>query len=74
MPTSTINPENATIRPRSIWQKDDCLFCGNVAILEAMYQQAPNIESTIRCCQNPECQQKARRVAVGDFSAFDRPA
>ncbi len=50
------------IRPKSVYQKDDCLFCGGVAVHEACYARG-NISAAIRCCDEKECQQKAKKMA-----------
>lgn len=45
-------------RPKSSWQKDNCLFCQRKATLEAVYGDA-----LIRCCADERCKQHAAELA-----------
>ncbi len=45
-------------RPKSSWQKDNCLFCSREAMLEAVYGV-----SLIRCCDGEGCKQHAAKLA-----------
>ena len=47
-------------RPKSQWQKDDCIKSGclNKSTLEAIWKNA-----IIRCCENEECKEEASSLA-----------
>jgi hypothetical protein len=49
----------ATLRPKSEWQKYACLFCTAHARLEAVYGKA-----MIRCCASEACIEQAKNVAL----------
>jgi hypothetical protein len=51
--------DGITVRDKSEWQKDNCLFCENPATKEAVYDV-----STIRCCDNSECQEEAKKTSL----------
>lgn len=51
-------------RNKSSWQKDECLFCENVATLECIFKQA-----SIRCCTNENCKRKAISFAIISFDS-----
>ncbi len=57
------------IRPKSSYQKDDCLFCGGVAVHEACYRKK-NASSAIRCCDKKKCQQDAKKMAKQHAERF----
>ena len=48
---------------RSWFQRDDCPFCDNATIFEAVCEVSESRGSIIRCCANEECQKKAEEVA-----------
>ena len=58
------------IRPKSWWQKGDCVFCHEPATLEALFSASTVMESTIRCCTKLDCQRKAKELAVLGTEAF----
>ena len=45
-------------RPKSSYQKDDCLFCSRESTLEAVYGDV-----LIRCCDSEECKRRAAAEA-----------
>jgi hypothetical protein len=51
-------PDEVVFNPKASWQKDNCLFCDNEAVL-----QAECGSSAIRCCDDEECMQKAAEMA-----------
>lgn len=64
--------EQVVFQRKSPWQKDDCLFCDNKAILEAVVGEE-NVISHIRCCAEHECGNKAAELAVEQADALLRP-
>ena len=46
---------------KSLFPKNDCPFCGNVATLEAVCKVSENKAAIIRCCEKEECQKKAAK-------------
>lgn len=56
-------------RPKSSYQKDDCLFCGGVAVREACYTKK-NVSSAIRRCAKDQCQQEAKKMAKQHAELF----
>ena len=58
--------EEAAIEPKSDWQQPWCQFCSSPSTNEAVFQDPlrPSHESRIRCCENPACQQEAKRMAI----------
>ena len=56
--------ERATpiIQQKQEWQKDSCLFCEKPAEFEA-YAFIGGISSHIRCCEDKNCQEKAKTMA-----------
>jgi len=55
----TILTFEPALRPKSTWQKDDCLFCERAATLEAVLG-GQGFCSQIRCCDNERCITQAK--------------
>lgn len=64
MPEST-QPEDVHFRPKSSWQKDDCInnkaghVCTNESTIEVVYGM-----SAIRCCIEEDCRKRAAQIAL----------
>ncbi len=56
-----------TFRPKSSWQKPDCLFCSREATLEAVSGDA-----LIRCCDSEECGRRAASLAKETGEIFKK--
>ncbi len=61
--------ENVIFQPKSIWQKDDCLFCENIATIEAVYARG-SVSANIRCCESEQCKKKATKLAEEQVNAL----
>lgn len=59
-----------TLRDKSYWQKDDCLFCEELSTLEATLSGS-GFGAQIRCCANPKCVKKAIRLCKVHRDAFE---
>ena len=51
--------KKVTFRPKSEWQKDECLFCSKPAVVEAVSGHA-----FIRSCNDASCKDQAEAVAL----------
>lgn len=52
-----------TLRPKSSFQKDDCLFCECLSTQEAVCGAGDTI-AMIRCCEAESCVEKAKKMAL----------
>jgi hypothetical protein len=56
----------------SDWQKPDCLFCDKPSVFEAVLHEG-KIRSSVRCCEDKECRDKAIDFALIPFNGFGWP-
>lgn len=54
----TDGKSKTVFQKKTPWQRDDCLFCENKAVIEAV-----NNFAMIRCCKNKDCKRKAIDLA-----------
>lgn len=58
-----------TFRKKSDWQGKECLFCNNIATIEAVCGEG-NVIALVRCCENSECKEKAEETALKQESVM----
>lgn len=55
--------EEVALRPKSAWQKDDCINAQGLGCCGESTQEAVCGNAMIRCCTNPACVEYAKKLA-----------